>query len=121
MTVDELRTELNNKFGLSPWPKTYKVDYETYINVCNYVFYERSKLSSEHINIISIIIGGNNKIKFKNVELIPELVSFNLTDQETKALYDYFINRAGYVSYEFDPLIIILIRRLRDYLEGPKE
>lgn len=40
-----------------------------------------------------------------------------LTQEEAKALYDYFINRAGYVSYEFDPIVLVLIRKLRDFLE----
>lgn len=36
-----------------------------------------------------------------------------LSDEEVKALYEYFLKRAGYVSYEFDPLIIKLIEKLR--------
>ncbi len=43
---------------------------------------------------------------------------FPLTEEEAKALYDYFLKRAGYVSAEFDPLILLLIRKLHNFLEG---
>ena len=34
---------------------------------------------------------------------------FTLTDKEVEALYSYFILRAGYISYEHDAFIIVLI------------
>ena len=40
----------------------------------------------------------------------------NLTEEEVEALYQYFC-RAGYVSYEYDPLVILLIRKLDDHLK----
>ena len=43
--------------------------------------------------------------------------SFELTEEEAKELYDHFMERAGYVSYEFDFFIIKLIRKLREYLQ----
>lgn len=36
-------------------------------------------------------------------------------EEEIEALYNYFM-RAGYVSYEFDPLVILLIKKLDTYL-----
>lgn len=43
--------------------------------------------------------------------------TFVLEDREVIALYDYFMNRVGYVSYEYDALMILLIRKLREYIE----
>jgi hypothetical protein len=43
--------------------------------------------------------------------------SFTLTNEEVEALYDYFMKRARYVSYEFDPYIILLIKKLAAYIE----
>lgn len=53
--------------------------------------------------------------------IITNIVSdelFTLTHEEVIALYEYFIKRAGYISYEFDPLMIALIRRLNKEIEG---
>ena len=41
-----------------------------------------------------------------------------LTREEVEALYDYFLKRAGYISYEFNPLIILLIRKLANHIGG---
>jgi hypothetical protein len=46
---------------------------------------------------------------------------FIIENEEVKALYDYFNKRAGYISREFDPLIILLIDKLYDYLEEEKD
>lgn len=46
---------------------------------------------------------------------------FTLTQEEVIALYDYFMKRAGYISYEFDPFIIVLIRRLCKEVEKDKK
>jgi hypothetical protein len=55
-------------------------------------------------------------------EFDGELVElFTLTTDEVKALYDYFIKRAGYISYEFDLPMIVLIKRLNQYIEDNKE
>ena len=43
--------------------------------------------------------------------------SFYLTEEEAKVLYDYFLNRAGYISREFDEKVLELIKRLREYIE----
>ena len=42
---------------------------------------------------------------------------FELSEEEIKALYDYFY-KAGYVSYEFHPLIILLIKKLANHIGG---
>lgn len=70
MTAQELKNHLNNEFESCIWPRTYEVDYETYANVCNYIFELASKGPSDQINKINIYIGGNNKILFKSVELL---------------------------------------------------
>ena len=44
--------------------------------------------------------------------------NFLLNGDEAWALYDYFMKRAGYVSYEFDPLIIELIKKLDKFFEN---
>lgn len=40
-----------------------------------------------------------------------------LTEEEIDALYEYFLKRTGYVSYEFDPLVILLIRKLDTHIK----
>lgn len=48
-------------------------------------------------------------------------IGFILTEEEVKALYDYFYKKAGYISYEFDYLIILLIKRLDNHLKEEKK
>lgn len=38
-----------------------------------------------------------------------------LSEDEIKALIDYFYQRAGYISPEFDPMVIAFTKRLDDY------
>jgi hypothetical protein len=40
---------------------------------------------------------------------------FQLTNQEVKELLDYFINRAGYISHEFDGPTHKIIERLQKH------
>lgn len=40
---------------------------------------------------------------------------FTLDEKERAALLDYFINRAGWISHEFDPEVHKIIRKLQDY------
>lgn len=40
---------------------------------------------------------------------------FQLTDKEIKELLDYFINRAGYISHEFDAPTHEIIKRMQKY------
>lgn len=40
----------------------------------------------------------------------------NLTEEEIEALYKFFM-RNGYISYEHDPLVILLIKKLDLYLQ----
>ncbi len=42
-------------------------------------------------------------------------MKFELTEEEFKALYNYFLFRAGYVSPEFDLPIWELFRRMEKY------
>jgi hypothetical protein len=37
---------------------------------------------------------------------------FTLNRKEVEALREYFLKRAGYISYEFDPIIHDIIKRL---------
>ncbi len=43
---------------------------------------------------------------------------FFLTEAEVKALDDYFFNRAGYISFEFDHEVIKIVRRIREHIKG---
>lgn len=71
MTLQELRTELNEKYGLDPWPATYEVDAETYGNVCRDLFKRRTKKSvGVGMYEIKFMVGVNNGPLFKGVELI---------------------------------------------------
>ena len=40
---------------------------------------------------------------------------FVLKEEETKALEDYFINRAGWISHEFDSKVHELVTRLIEF------
>lgn len=44
-----------------------------------------------------------------------EKEDFTLDDEEIKALLEYFIERAGYISYEHDMKVHSIIKRLQDY------
>lgn len=76
MTAPELRQYFNETFGINEWPKTFEVDEETYKNVLMYII-EWHLTTNDHSILfndgkigICIILGPNNKIMFKNVELI---------------------------------------------------
>ena len=73
--VDELIQYFNNAYGPGKeWPKQFEVSPLLYANVCqatfNYLVEKEAVISHEGINLISIAIGPNNGIMFKNVELI---------------------------------------------------
>lgn len=68
MTSNELRIQLNNTYGLGEWPKSIIVDHETYANVCQDIF--DNVVDKKSGPWISITLGLNNGIMFKNVELI---------------------------------------------------
>lgn len=82
MTTNELRNSFNNKYGLGEWPLTYEVDHETYANVCQDIFENQFRLDNlfwdtvedgeqkPDVEILSIAVGRNKGIMFKNVELI---------------------------------------------------
>lgn len=76
MTAQELKEKFNREFGLhGPWPKTYIVNAETYGNVCNelikYVRDQTEALGWEGFpRTVILVVGDNNGIMFKNVELI---------------------------------------------------
>jgi hypothetical protein len=76
MTASMLIGFLNEKFGLSEWPRTFEVDHETYANCCQAIFDWHIK---NHIYILHpgvgyelslLKVGLNNGLMFKNVELI---------------------------------------------------
>ena len=69
MTADELAHLFNTEFGLhDQWPRSYKVDGDTYANVCQRIF--EYAIKTGPYREITIFIGPNNGIIFKNVELI---------------------------------------------------
>jgi len=42
---------------------------------------------------------------------------FELSDDEFKSLLEYFMKRAGFISYEFDQPVWHLIKRMNEYNE----
>lgn len=77
MTVETLNDKFNFLYGLyNNWPKTYEVDYETYANVCQFIFDSTkiedfaNMIGKEDVLWRTIALGLNNGIMFKNVELI---------------------------------------------------
>jgi hypothetical protein len=44
-----------------------------------------------------------------------------LTDEEAEALYDYFLKRAGYISFEHDLVVHNIIKKLEVYLYNLEE
>lgn len=84
MTYNELATLFNSEFGAhAPWPKIYNVDSETYGNVLDAIIkskpvwdedktslYFTRNFETKNIVFVTIIIGPNKGIMFKNVELI---------------------------------------------------
>ena len=75
MTSAELRIKFSDEFGVGKWPKTYKVDKETYGIICNDMlkyFMTIGALFTGESYLISISVGNNGGIMFKNVELIMD-------------------------------------------------
>lgn len=78
MKSDELKSLFNRIFGLNPWPEKFEVDAETYGNCCQEVFdyimnhnKDQVLMSSSFDEFaITVILGPNNGLMFKNVELI---------------------------------------------------
>ena len=74
MSVKELTDKFYEEFKFNEWPKTYKVDHETFANVCQAVF--SNKLSNDDYSRVdnllftNIALGPNSGILFKGVELI---------------------------------------------------
>lgn len=82
MTTRELR-EIFNAFGLNSWPKTYEVDADTYGHVVHDMIEFKIKNKGMFTDldmtengvprdgkIVDLIVGPNNGILYKNVELI---------------------------------------------------
>ena len=72
MTATALREHLNLTYGSGPWPDHIEVDGQTYANVCQAIFdyHQEAVLLVKGCKKIPIIIGPNNGIMYKNVELI---------------------------------------------------
>lgn len=74
MTTIELRNKFNDEFRLGEWPRTYKVDAETYGNVAQSIFNYACGDHKFEGNIgIYIVLGPNRGLMFKDVELILEV------------------------------------------------
>lgn len=82
MTTNELR-EIFNAFGFNSWPKTYEVDADTYGHIVHDMIIHKIKNAGMFTDIdmiengvprdgkvIDFIVGPNNGILYKNVELI---------------------------------------------------
>ncbi|HWY35955.1 MAG TPA: hypothetical protein VNX68_15030 [Nitrosopumilaceae archaeon] len=75
MTTEELRLKLNSEFGINPWPETYEVDSDTYAHVCQFVFHQHiHAYTNGRFKQITITVGKNNGILFKNVELLLNII-----------------------------------------------
>lgn len=71
MTELELRAEFNKRYGIgTKWPKTYEVDSDTYSNVCQAMFTTFSERVTTSIRTAKVMLGSNNGIMWKGVELI---------------------------------------------------
>lgn len=72
--VEELISYFNTAFGMNAWPKQFIVSPLLYANVCQatfkYLVDKGAVIEHEGIDVISIAIGPNGGIMFKNVELI---------------------------------------------------
>ena len=53
-----------------------------------------------------------------NFHPIIEDTGFKLEISEIRALLDYFINRAGYISHEFDEGVFRIIHKMEKYEKG---
>ena len=53
----------------------------------------------------------------------PNLIKedFNLTKNEIEALLEYFTERAGYISYEFDSEVHKIIRKMDNFVKVVNE
>lgn len=124
MTADELREELNRKYGTfnKEWPDHLEVDPATYAYACQSVF--ENKLAQEDrsaVKRVTLSFGINNGIMFKNVELIltPEVAEAKseepkfLNINELKTMY--MLLQSQYISYE-NPNAINLIRKVRSII-----
>jgi hypothetical protein len=75
MTAEEFITKLNNEYGMKPWPIWLEVDHETYANCCQYVFHKMKEGRDLYFNWegfenrVSVAIGPNEGLMFKNIEL----------------------------------------------------
>ncbi len=79
MTANELKKKFDDEFGLNPRPGQFKVDHETYANVCqsyfNWIIKNKVLVWEEQDGsnkLIHVALGPNNGIMFKNIELILE-------------------------------------------------
>jgi len=63
--------------------------------------------------------------EYGKAEVINEILNalddrpkvFFLTIEESRALADYFLKRAGYISNEFDEPVLCIIRKLDEFLK----
>lgn len=73
MNAHELMSYFNDNYGIDkPFPKEYYVDHETYANVCDFLFKRKRDDEYERIKDIwriTISVGPNSGVYFKNVEL----------------------------------------------------
>lgn len=71
MTEPELRAKFGRDFNITTkWPKTYEVDADTYANVCQVIFIRLSERLTHSIRTAKVMLGSNNGIMWKGVELI---------------------------------------------------
>lgn len=122
MIASELTRIFNEIYGLDGWPKLYEVDYETYAEICQFIFnkseeYEYYKQNNgPSISIIRLALGPNEGIVFKNVELILKRNNeFKMTIEEVR----YFVEsiKYEYLSKDTYQESKALIERMEKFLE----
>lgn len=73
------------------------------------------------IDINSLNLEEPTKEELKEIEEDEkETDFFFLTNNELVALQDYFLKRAGYISHEFDSVVLDVIKKIDDYLDKEK-
>lgn len=57
------------------------------------------------------------RLMLENDNLLRDPRSLPISREEATELYDYFLKRAGYISYETDEEVHKFINRLREFLK----
>ncbi len=76
MTTQQLTDHFNQNYGMfKTFPETFKVNHETYANICHHLFLLKAQELRENgmepvLYYANVALGRHNGILFKGVELI---------------------------------------------------